>query len=149
MRKILENLREVQNAVKEDPVLNKKVLEATEAYIKNSTTLTKLLTLMKTFDFSSLKSLTKSLKVDVDAPHLWPGLLRRLLPQAVCQQQHLLSLGVQQLLRGRILLTLPMNNILLTPRGEKADMDTDEIVEKEPSKELEKEKAEEEPARAS
>ncbi|GKC60853.1 hypothetical protein Tco_1088451, partial [Tanacetum coccineum] len=45
MRRILENLKEVQNAVKEDPVLNKKVLEATKAYTKNSTNLTKLLTL--------------------------------------------------------------------------------------------------------
>ncbi|GJU11734.1 hypothetical protein Tco_1134130 [Tanacetum coccineum] len=67
MRKILENLREVHNAVKEDPALNKKVLEATEAYIKNSTTYTELLTLMKSFDFSGLKSLTASLKVVVDA----------------------------------------------------------------------------------
>ncbi|GKB86172.1 hypothetical protein Tco_0958444, partial [Tanacetum coccineum] len=58
---------EVHNAVKEDPALNKKVLEAIEAYIKNLTTLAELLTLMKTFDFSSLKSLTESLKVIVDA----------------------------------------------------------------------------------
>ncbi|GJU92576.1 hypothetical protein Tco_1317332 [Tanacetum coccineum] len=35
----------VQNAVKEDPALNKKVLEATEAYTKNFTNLTELFTL--------------------------------------------------------------------------------------------------------
>ncbi|GKB27223.1 hypothetical protein Tco_0866624 [Tanacetum coccineum] len=64
---ILENIRKIHNAVKEDPALNKKVLEATEAYLKNSTTLTELLTLMKTFDLSGLKSLTESLKVVVDA----------------------------------------------------------------------------------
>ncbi|GJT74943.1 putative reverse transcriptase domain-containing protein [Tanacetum coccineum] len=67
MRMILENIRKIHNAVKEDPALNKKVLEATEAYIKNSTTLTEQLTLMKTFDLSGLKSLTESLKVVVDA----------------------------------------------------------------------------------
>ncbi|GJT18683.1 hypothetical protein Tco_0877389 [Tanacetum coccineum] len=67
LRMILENIREIHNVVKEDPALNKKVLEATEAYTKNSTTLTELLTLMKTFDLSGLKSLTESLKVVVDA----------------------------------------------------------------------------------
>ncbi|GJS30509.1 hypothetical protein Tco_0491129 [Tanacetum coccineum] len=58
---------DLKEDIKEDPALNKKVLEATEAYTKNSTTLTELLTLMKTFDLSGLKSLTESLKVVVDA----------------------------------------------------------------------------------
>ncbi|GJU81713.1 hypothetical protein Tco_1284078 [Tanacetum coccineum] len=45
LRRILDNLKEVQDAVKEDPALNKKVLETIEAYTKNSTNLTELLTL--------------------------------------------------------------------------------------------------------
>ncbi|GKB07108.1 hypothetical protein Tco_0835341 [Tanacetum coccineum] len=36
LRRILTNLKEVEDAVKEDPALNNKVLEATEAYTKNS-----------------------------------------------------------------------------------------------------------------
>ncbi|GJS36430.1 hypothetical protein Tco_0534812 [Tanacetum coccineum] len=55
------------NAVKEDLVLNKKVLEATEAYTKNFTNLTELLTLVKTFDFLGLKYTIDSLKAVVDA----------------------------------------------------------------------------------
>ncbi|GJY55314.1 hypothetical protein Tco_0454429 [Tanacetum coccineum] len=53
---------EGKDAVKEDSALNKKVLEATEAYTQNSTNLTELLTLIKTFDFFGLKSLVESLK---------------------------------------------------------------------------------------
>ncbi|GKC79052.1 hypothetical protein Tco_1129826 [Tanacetum coccineum] len=48
---VTETLRVVQEAVKDDPALNKKVIKATEAYIKNSTNLTELLTLVKSFDF--------------------------------------------------------------------------------------------------
>nr|GFA09628.1 hypothetical protein [Tanacetum cinerariifolium] len=65
--RILENLKEVQDAVKGDPALNKKVLEATEDYTKNITNLTELLTLVKTFDFSSFNSIVESLKAIVDA----------------------------------------------------------------------------------
>ncbi|GKB03665.1 hypothetical protein Tco_0831808 [Tanacetum coccineum] len=39
---------DLKNAVKEDPALNKKVLEATKVYTKNSTNLNELLTLIKT-----------------------------------------------------------------------------------------------------
>nr|GEV77292.1 hypothetical protein [Tanacetum cinerariifolium] len=49
--KILGSLKVIQDAVKEDPALNKKVIEATEAYIKNSTNLTELLSLIKSFYF--------------------------------------------------------------------------------------------------
>ncbi|GJU69656.1 hypothetical protein Tco_1255915 [Tanacetum coccineum] len=63
MRRILENLKEVKNAVKEDPTLNKKVLETTEACTKNSINLTELLTLVKSFDFQGLKSSIESLQV--------------------------------------------------------------------------------------
>ncbi|GJT65158.1 hypothetical protein Tco_1016638, partial [Tanacetum coccineum] len=47
MRKILKNLKGVHDVVKEDPALNKKVLNAAEAYIKNSSNLTKLPSLAK------------------------------------------------------------------------------------------------------
>ncbi|GKF02112.1 hypothetical protein Tco_0029035, partial [Tanacetum coccineum] len=39
------------DAIKDDPVLNKKVIEANESYTKNLTALTELLTLVKNFDF--------------------------------------------------------------------------------------------------
>ncbi|GJZ31536.1 hypothetical protein Tco_0576583 [Tanacetum coccineum] len=47
LNKIITNLKSVQDAVKEDPALNVKVLEATEAYVKNSSNLIKLNTDMK------------------------------------------------------------------------------------------------------
>ncbi|GKB25528.1 hypothetical protein Tco_0864929 [Tanacetum coccineum] len=48
---VTETLKAIQDVVKEDLVLNKKVIKATEAYTKNSTHLTELLTLIKNFDF--------------------------------------------------------------------------------------------------
>nr|GFA47690.1 hypothetical protein [Tanacetum cinerariifolium] len=53
---VINTLKTIHDAVKEDRVLNKKVLEAAEAYTKNSTHLTELLTLIKNFDFQGLKS---------------------------------------------------------------------------------------------
>ncbi|GJW86747.1 hypothetical protein Tco_0162087 [Tanacetum coccineum] len=50
------------DVVKDDVALNKKVIEATEAYTKNSTALTKLLILVKNFDFQGLKSSVESLQ---------------------------------------------------------------------------------------
>nr|GEX29935.1 retrovirus-related Pol polyprotein [Tanacetum cinerariifolium] len=55
------NLQKDHNAVKEDLTLNKKVLEAAEAYTKNSTNLTELLTLVKNFDFPGLGTTVDSL----------------------------------------------------------------------------------------
>ncbi|GJS03244.1 hypothetical protein Tco_0319752 [Tanacetum coccineum] len=65
----------IQNVVKEDHALNKKVLEAAEAYTKNSTNLTELLTLVKNFDFPGFKTTIVSLQA-VDSISL--------LPQAMC-----------------------------------------------------------------
>ncbi|GJW08914.1 hypothetical protein Tco_1571337 [Tanacetum coccineum] len=62
INKILTNLKEVQDAVKEDPALNKKVIEVVEAYTKNSSSLTELLTLVKDFDFPGFKSTVESLQ---------------------------------------------------------------------------------------
>ncbi|GJT22342.1 hypothetical protein Tco_0892279 [Tanacetum coccineum] len=59
---VTEILKSSQDVVKQDRVLNKKVTEATKAYIKNSTHLTELLTLIKNFDFQGSKSLLESLQ---------------------------------------------------------------------------------------
>ncbi|GKE31179.1 hypothetical protein Tco_1450501 [Tanacetum coccineum] len=50
---VTEALKAIQDDVKENPTLHKKVIEATEAYTKN---LNDLLTLIKNFDFQGLKS---------------------------------------------------------------------------------------------
>ncbi|GKG62780.1 hypothetical protein Tco_0636511, partial [Tanacetum coccineum] len=41
----------MRDDVKEEPALNNKVIEATEAYTKNSSNLTELLSLVRNFDF--------------------------------------------------------------------------------------------------
>ncbi|GJU07799.1 hypothetical protein Tco_1124229 [Tanacetum coccineum] len=64
---VAEILKVVQKVVKEDHALNKKVLEATEAYTANSNNIIKLLSLAKTFDFFGLKSFVKTVKVSLDA----------------------------------------------------------------------------------
>ncbi|GJW11673.1 retrovirus-related pol polyprotein from transposon TNT 1-94 [Tanacetum coccineum] len=51
-----------RDAVKDDLALNKKVIEATEAYTKNSSTLTELLSLVKNFDFQGLNFSVESLQ---------------------------------------------------------------------------------------
>nr|GEW76448.1 hypothetical protein [Tanacetum cinerariifolium] len=56
LKAAIEALKDIQNAIKEDPILNKKVLEATKAYTKNSTHLTELLTLIKNFNFQGFNS---------------------------------------------------------------------------------------------
>nr|GEV56165.1 ribonuclease H-like domain-containing protein [Tanacetum cinerariifolium] len=66
-KQILNNLQEVQNVVKDDPALNKKVLEAADTYTTNSTNLTELLTLVKDFDFPGFKTTIESLQVVVTA----------------------------------------------------------------------------------
>nr|GEY12153.1 retrovirus-related Pol polyprotein from transposon TNT 1-94 [Tanacetum cinerariifolium] len=59
---VTKTLKATQDVVKEYHVLNKKVIEDIEAYTKNSTYLTELLTLIKNFDFQGLKSLVESLQ---------------------------------------------------------------------------------------
>ncbi|GJT36371.1 hypothetical protein Tco_0926790 [Tanacetum coccineum] len=56
------NERQLVKYLRKDHVLNKKVIEATKAYTKNSTHLTELFTLIKNFDFQGLKSLVESLQ---------------------------------------------------------------------------------------
>ncbi|GKA19485.1 hypothetical protein Tco_0699400 [Tanacetum coccineum] len=50
------------DAVKEDSALNKKVLEAIEAYTKNSSSLTELFSLVKGFNFPSFKTALEDLQ---------------------------------------------------------------------------------------
>ncbi|GJT15723.1 hypothetical protein Tco_0874429, partial [Tanacetum coccineum] len=61
---VTETLKVVQDAIKDDAALNKKVTEATQAYTKNYFALTELLSLVKDFDFQGLKSLVESLQAD-------------------------------------------------------------------------------------
>ncbi|GJS65213.1 hypothetical protein Tco_0679777 [Tanacetum coccineum] len=67
LNEVIETLKFIHDAVKEDLALNKKVLEATEAYTTRSTNISELLSLAKTFDFSGLKSLVKTVKAALDA----------------------------------------------------------------------------------
>ncbi|GKA96765.1 hypothetical protein Tco_0818860 [Tanacetum coccineum] len=67
---VTETLKVIQDAVKEDLALNKKVLEAIEAYTTNSNNITELLSLAKTFDFFGLKSLVKTMKAALDAQNV-------------------------------------------------------------------------------
>ncbi|GKD86070.1 hypothetical protein Tco_1357224, partial [Tanacetum coccineum] len=71
LTEVNETLKVIQDAVKDDLALNKKVIEATEAYTKNSTALTELLTLnlgprMIAFESSQaeIRSELSSLKQD-------------------------------------------------------------------------------------
>ncbi|GJR54289.1 hypothetical protein Tco_1404810 [Tanacetum coccineum] len=67
INRVSTNLQEVQNVVKEDPTLNKKVLEADEVDTKNSSNLTELLTLVKDLDVLSIKSTIESLQAAIIA----------------------------------------------------------------------------------
>ncbi|GJX33480.1 hypothetical protein Tco_0243335 [Tanacetum coccineum] len=101
---ITELLKDIKNAIKDDHALNKKVIEATEAYTKNSSAITELLNLVKNFDFQGLKSLVESLQAAAlrQDEHLasWtkPSKVSLQTPQEVCHGQHLLSLKGQQML---------------------------------------------------
>nr|GEV63548.1 retrovirus-related Pol polyprotein from transposon TNT 1-94 [Tanacetum cinerariifolium] len=65
LHKILNNLRIIQNAVKEDSALNKEVLKAAKAYTKNASNLTKLLNMVKNFDFPNLKPAVTPPKTEI------------------------------------------------------------------------------------
>nr|GEW35495.1 hypothetical protein [Tanacetum cinerariifolium] len=95
----------VQDAFKDDPTLNKKVIDASETYTKNSTALTELLILVKNFDFQGLKSTVESIQATAlrqdEYLSSWAK-LSKVSPQplqAMCHKQHLLSLKGQQMLR--------------------------------------------------
>ncbi|GJY61581.1 hypothetical protein Tco_0462238 [Tanacetum coccineum] len=152
--------------------MNKKVLDATEAYTKNSINLTKLITLVKTFDFSGLKSIVKYLKAVVDAQndHLvtWAKSSTNLVwsvgPRLtkIEHTQTMLQNDISSLKKDTSEIKNMMTEIFCAFKGqtlpskphshtkrEKADMDTKEAVKKESTKKPENEKKEQELARAS
>ncbi|GJX15330.1 hypothetical protein Tco_0216162, partial [Tanacetum coccineum] len=59
---ITELLKDIHNAVKYDPAANKKINEATKTFAKISSKITKVLSLVKVFDFSELQSTMKYLQ---------------------------------------------------------------------------------------
>ncbi|GJT86669.1 hypothetical protein Tco_1068386 [Tanacetum coccineum] len=62
-RKLVKYLKNVsQDAIKEDSALNKKVLKSIKAYTKNSSSLTKLLSLVNGFNFPSFKTTLEDLQ---------------------------------------------------------------------------------------
>ncbi|GKC11481.1 hypothetical protein Tco_1008263 [Tanacetum coccineum] len=92
-----------------------------------------------TFDFSGLKSLVESLKAIIDAQndHLatWAKSSSNLAwsvgqtpPSSSVPTTTLALTEGPTTIRGRILLILPLKNLILTLRGEKADMETKEAV---------------------
>ncbi|GKC85448.1 hypothetical protein Tco_1141165 [Tanacetum coccineum] len=154
-----------KDAVKEDPTLNKKVIKVTEVYIKNSTNLTELLTLIKSFEFQGLKSSVESLQASAlrQNEHLaawaksstsmaWslvPRLKNIELTQAAIQSD--ISSLKQDTFEIKFMMGKSAHTTNEEPpshtEGEKANIDTDEAVEKEIAKEPKKEQAEEEPAK--
>ncbi|GKA74300.1 hypothetical protein Tco_0780602, partial [Tanacetum coccineum] len=59
---ITKLLKDINNAVKDDPTTNKKLDEAIETFAKISTNTTKVLSLVKEFDFSTFQSTVKDLQ---------------------------------------------------------------------------------------
>ncbi|GJW79796.1 hypothetical protein Tco_0143771 [Tanacetum coccineum] len=59
---ITKFLKEINNAVKDDIAINKKISEATETFTKISTNITEVLSLIKGFNFSDLQSTIKDLQ---------------------------------------------------------------------------------------
>nr|GEU61614.1 hypothetical protein [Tanacetum cinerariifolium] len=59
---ITELLKEINNAIKDDPVINKKISEATKSFTKISTNTTEVLSLVKGFNFSDLQSFVNALQ---------------------------------------------------------------------------------------
>ncbi|GJV63139.1 hypothetical protein Tco_1473967 [Tanacetum coccineum] len=58
---ITDLLKDINNAIKDDLTMNKKISEATETFTKISTNITEVLFLVKGFDFSDLQSTVKDL----------------------------------------------------------------------------------------
>ncbi|GJS31808.1 hypothetical protein Tco_0492428 [Tanacetum coccineum] len=59
---ITELLKDINNVVKDDPATNKKIDEAIKTFSKISTQTTEILSLVKTFDFSTLQSTMQDLQ---------------------------------------------------------------------------------------
>ncbi|GKC37302.1 hypothetical protein Tco_1049686, partial [Tanacetum coccineum] len=59
---ITQLLKDIKNAVKDDPATNQKLNEATKTFTRISSNITEVLSLVKGFDFSALLSAVKSLR---------------------------------------------------------------------------------------
>ncbi|GJW89167.1 hypothetical protein Tco_0164507 [Tanacetum coccineum] len=59
---ITELLKEIKNAIKDDPIINKKINKATESFTKISTNITEVLCLVKGFNFYDLQSFVNALQ---------------------------------------------------------------------------------------
>ncbi|GKA88173.1 hypothetical protein Tco_0809937 [Tanacetum coccineum] len=59
---IYQLLKDINNAVKDDPATNQKINEATETFPRIFSNITEVLSLVKGFDFSALLSDVKSLR---------------------------------------------------------------------------------------
>ncbi|GKD05714.1 hypothetical protein Tco_1180688, partial [Tanacetum coccineum] len=59
---ITQLLKDITNAVKDDPTTNRKIKEATETFAKISSQNTEIISLVKDFDFSTLHSSVKNLQ---------------------------------------------------------------------------------------
>ncbi|GJZ33394.1 hypothetical protein Tco_0578830 [Tanacetum coccineum] len=55
-------LKEINNTVKDDPLINKKINEATESFTKISTNIAEVLSLVKGFNFVDLQSSVNALQ---------------------------------------------------------------------------------------
>ncbi|GKE31753.1 hypothetical protein Tco_1451075 [Tanacetum coccineum] len=59
---ITQLLKDISNAVKDDPATNQKINKATKMFVRISSNVTKALSLVKGFDFSTLLSAVKYLR---------------------------------------------------------------------------------------
>ncbi|GKB66706.1 hypothetical protein Tco_0928118, partial [Tanacetum coccineum] len=64
---VTETLKVVQDVVKDDPALNKKVIKATEAYTKNATALTELLRLNLGLRMTAIRSSQADIRSDISS----------------------------------------------------------------------------------
>nr|GEX05413.1 retrovirus-related Pol polyprotein from transposon TNT 1-94 [Tanacetum cinerariifolium] len=144
--------------VKEDLALNKKVLKVAEAYTKNSTNLTELLTLVKNFDFPGLKTTVDSLQADVTTQndHLakWAEMTEILcafkgqsfsIPSSSVLNPTLAIIGFHETIKGGVFSShcylIPIEETPSHTKGENAVMKTKKVVSKtaDAEKELEQE----------
>nr|GFA33324.1 hypothetical protein [Tanacetum cinerariifolium] len=111
---VTETLKTIQDAVKEDHALKRKVIEATEAYTKNSINLTLLLTLIKNFDFQTLKSSVESLQATAlsQEKHLAEWAKSSTSMQDTSDIKSMMT-GTIKLSKGRLSHVLPLKNLLL------------------------------------
>ncbi|GKD60892.1 hypothetical protein Tco_1298401 [Tanacetum coccineum] len=123
---IFTSLKEIREAVKEDPVLNKKVTEAIEAYTKNSINHIKLLSLSSTSMAWSLSPIMTNIRLTQAAIQSNVTSLKKDTSDIKSMGENFAHTATEE----------PPSYT----KGEKANIDTKEMVVKESVKELEAEK---------